>query len=92
MFLGTPHCGSPLADWNSITVALGGTFGLRQELTDYLKTFSPALLASQRVWLENQGPKAIPVICFCESHKSKAGPLGRKMVGILSASSRSAEC
>jgi hypothetical protein len=85
IFLGTPHSGSHSADWSDVLVALGGTFGLRSEIVDHLKTFSPMLLASQKAWDENQkdpSSKAIPIVCFSEALKSKVG-LGRRMVNIL---------
>jgi hypothetical protein len=79
VFLGTPHLGSQLADWNELAKGAGASFlGMRSEIVNVLETFNTQSFHSQNAWEHKRG-EFLPFTCFCEERESNAG-LGKKMV------------
>jgi hypothetical protein len=65
LFLGTPHSGSTLADWNNFISTLSTLFGVRADILDKLRSFNGFGVESKQAF-DKIKPRP-PYFCLCET-------------------------
>jgi hypothetical protein len=71
LFLGTPHSGTTLADWNDFLSGLAAVAGLRTDVIDNLRSFNGFGVESKEAF--GSIPRRPPYYCLCETKLIKIG-------------------
>lgn len=68
LFLGTPHSGSTLADWNNFVSTLSTLFAVRTNILDKLRSFNGFGVESKQAFGRIK-PRP-PYFCLCETNRT----------------------
>lgn len=72
LFLGTPHSGTTLAEWNAFLSSIGALAGVRTEVIEKLRSFNSAGVDSKEAFNSIQ-TRPPPYYCFSETKRLNIG-------------------